>query len=84
MQNVLFTLITPPYLSLCLCVSTSGLQVAMDMQKEVTARREQVDTLRGKIQHLEEAMDNLCQVENIMYCTSVCVASFLFYLLLLF
>ncbi|XP_026199052.1 coiled-coil domain-containing protein 158 isoform X2 [Anabas testudineus] len=36
-----------------------GLQVAMDMQKEITARREQVDTLQGKIQYLEEAMEKL-------------------------
>ncbi|KAG7221301.1 hypothetical protein INR49_017368 [Caranx melampygus] len=38
-----------------------GLQVAMDMQKEITARREQVDSLQGKIQHLEEAMEKLHQ-----------------------
>ncbi|XP_074495198.1 uncharacterized protein LOC141769724 [Sebastes fasciatus] len=38
-----------------------GLQVAMDMQEEITARREQVDSLQGKIQHLEEIMDKLQQ-----------------------
>ncbi|XP_068577063.1 coiled-coil domain-containing protein 158-like isoform X3 [Cebidichthys violaceus] len=38
-----------------------GLQVAMDMQKEITARREQVDSLQGKIQHLEEIKDKLYQ-----------------------
>uniref|UniRef100_A0A3B4VMZ4 Coiled-coil domain containing 158 n=1 Tax=Seriola dumerili TaxID=41447 RepID=A0A3B4VMZ4_SERDU len=38
-----------------------GLQVAMDMQKEITARREQVDSLQGKIQHLEEAVEKLYQ-----------------------
>ncbi|XP_058492347.1 coiled-coil domain-containing protein 158-like isoform X3 [Solea solea] len=38
-----------------------GLQVAMNMQKEITARREQVDTLQGKIQHLEDTMDKLYQ-----------------------
>lgn len=61
------------YLFSCLCValscgfiSTSGLQVAMDMQKEITARREQVDTLQGKILHLEEAMGKIYQVKNIM------------------
>ncbi|KAI3372621.1 hypothetical protein L3Q82_023094, partial [Scortum barcoo] len=36
-----------------------GLQVAMDMQKKVTARREQIDSLQGKIQHFEEAMEKL-------------------------
>lgn len=62
---VLFALVLSLYLSLCWVDCTSGLQVAMDMQEEVTARREQVDTLQGKIQHLEEAMDNLYQVENL-------------------
>ncbi|XP_041854387.1 coiled-coil domain-containing protein 158-like isoform X2 [Melanotaenia boesemani] len=38
-----------------------GLQVALDMQKEITARREQVDSLQGKIQHLEENMEKLQQ-----------------------
>ncbi|XP_071339688.1 coiled-coil domain-containing protein 158-like isoform X2 [Trachinotus anak] len=38
-----------------------GLQVAMDMQTEITARREQVDSLQGKIQHLEEAVEKLYQ-----------------------
>ncbi|XP_029294927.1 LOW QUALITY PROTEIN: coiled-coil domain-containing protein 158-like [Cottoperca gobio] len=38
-----------------------GLQVALDMQKEITARREQVDSLQSKIQHLEEIMDKLYQ-----------------------
>ncbi|XP_040010721.1 coiled-coil domain-containing protein 158-like isoform X2 [Xiphias gladius] len=38
-----------------------GLQVAMDMQKEITGRREQVDSLQGKIQHLEETVEKLYQ-----------------------
>ncbi|GLD54316.1 coiled-coil domain-containing protein 158 isoform X6 [Lates japonicus] len=38
-----------------------GLQVAMNMQKEITARREQVDSLQGKIQHLEETVEKLHQ-----------------------
>ncbi|KAM4576990.1 uncharacterized protein PAE49_006900 isoform 2-T2 [Odontesthes bonariensis] len=38
-----------------------GLKVAFDMQKEITARREQVDSLQGKIQHLEENMEKLQQ-----------------------
>ncbi|XP_032371383.1 coiled-coil domain-containing protein 158 isoform X3 [Etheostoma spectabile] len=38
-----------------------GLQVAVDMQKEITARREQVDSLQGKIQHLEDILDKLHQ-----------------------
>ncbi|XP_042344859.1 coiled-coil domain-containing protein 158-like isoform X3 [Plectropomus leopardus] len=42
-----------------------GLQVAVDMQKEVTARREQVDSLQGKIQHLEEIMDKLYQEKRL-------------------
>lgn len=44
-------------------VSSSGLQVALDMQKEITARREQVDSLKGRIQHLEEKVEQLQQVE---------------------
>ncbi|XP_008304332.1 coiled-coil domain-containing protein 158 [Stegastes partitus] len=36
-----------------------GLQVALDMQKEVTARREQVDSMQARIQHLEESMEKL-------------------------
>ncbi|XP_035864949.1 coiled-coil domain-containing protein 158-like isoform X6 [Sander lucioperca] len=38
-----------------------GLQVAVDMQEEITARREQVDSLQGKIQHLEDILDKLYQ-----------------------
>ncbi|XP_035812163.1 coiled-coil domain-containing protein 158 isoform X2 [Amphiprion ocellaris] len=38
-----------------------GLQVALDMQKEITVRREQVDTMQGRIQHLEENMEKLQQ-----------------------
>ncbi|XP_037338798.2 coiled-coil domain-containing protein 158-like isoform X1 [Pungitius pungitius] len=38
-----------------------GLQVAMDMQKEITARRKQVDSLQSKIKHLEETIDQLYQ-----------------------
>lgn len=49
----------------CGFVSTSGLQVATDMQAEITARREQVDSLQGKIQHLEEAVEKLHQVHII-------------------
>ncbi|XP_024909116.1 coiled-coil domain-containing protein 158 isoform X1 [Cynoglossus semilaevis] len=41
-----------------------GLQVAMDMQKEVTARREQADSLQSKIQHLEETVKELQQEEH--------------------
>ncbi|XP_056275159.1 coiled-coil domain-containing protein 158-like isoform X2 [Pseudoliparis swirei] len=41
-----------------------GLQVAMDMQKEITARREQVDSLQCKIQHLEEINDKLYQEKH--------------------
>ncbi|XP_072243585.1 uncharacterized protein [Leuresthes tenuis] len=38
-------------------VDGHGLKVALDMQKEITARREQVDSLQGKIQQLEENME---------------------------
>ncbi|XP_063753872.1 coiled-coil domain-containing protein 158-like isoform X3 [Eleginops maclovinus] len=38
-----------------------GLQAAMDMQKEITARRQQVDSLQSKIKHLEEINDKLYQ-----------------------
>ncbi|XP_051278776.1 coiled-coil domain-containing protein 158-like isoform X1 [Dicentrarchus labrax] len=38
-----------------------GLRVAMDMQEKITARREQIDSLQGKIQHLEETMEKLYQ-----------------------
>ncbi|XP_024860846.1 coiled-coil domain-containing protein 158 isoform X1 [Kryptolebias marmoratus] len=42
-------------------VDGHGLQVALDMQKEITARREQVDSLRGRIQQLEEKVERLQQ-----------------------
>ncbi|XP_069562618.1 coiled-coil domain-containing protein 158-like [Brachyistius frenatus] len=38
-----------------------GLQAALDMQQEITTRREQVDSLQGRIQHLEENMKKLQQ-----------------------
>ncbi|XP_078107394.1 uncharacterized protein LOC144518527 isoform X3 [Sander vitreus] len=38
-----------------------GLQVAVDMQEEITARRAQVDSLQGKIQHLEDILDKSYQ-----------------------
>ncbi|XP_054895327.1 coiled-coil domain-containing protein 158-like isoform X2 [Poeciliopsis prolifica] len=38
-----------------------GLQVAMDMQKEITARREKVDAMQSRIQHLEEKVEKLQQ-----------------------
>lgn len=52
-------------------VSTSGLQAAMDMQEKSTARREQIDTLQGKIQHLKESMEKLYQVKSFM-CPCMC------------
>lgn len=60
-----------PYFCLCFShgfVSPSGLQVAMGMQKDITARREQIDSLHGRIQHLEETMEKLHQVKSLMYC----------------
>ena len=44
----------------------------MDMQEKITARREQIDSLQGKIQHLEETMEKLYQVKTWMY-QSCCV-----------
>ncbi|XP_029367197.1 coiled-coil domain-containing protein 158-like isoform X2 [Echeneis naucrates] len=41
-----------------------GLQVAMDMQKEITARRELADSLQGKIQQLEETLEKLYQEKH--------------------
>ncbi|XP_062273902.1 coiled-coil domain-containing protein 158-like [Scomber scombrus] len=41
-----------------------GLQVAMGMQKEITARREQVDSLHSRIQHLEETVEKLHQEKH--------------------
>ncbi|XP_078141507.1 coiled-coil domain-containing protein 158-like [Centroberyx gerrardi] len=38
-----------------------GLQVAMGMQEQITARREQIDSLQGRIQQLEETMEKLHQ-----------------------
>uniref|UniRef100_A0A8C8JDF9 Coiled-coil domain-containing protein 158-like n=1 Tax=Oncorhynchus tshawytscha TaxID=74940 RepID=A0A8C8JDF9_ONCTS len=38
-----------------------GLKVAMGMQKQITAKREQIDTLHGRIQLLEETMDKLTE-----------------------
>ncbi|XP_036954412.1 coiled-coil domain-containing protein 158-like isoform X1 [Acanthopagrus latus] len=41
-----------------------GLQAAMDMQEKITARREQIDSLQGKIQHLEETVEKLNQEKH--------------------
>ncbi|XP_075881894.1 uncharacterized protein LOC142887870 isoform X3 [Nelusetta ayraudi] len=41
-----------------------GLQTAMDMQEKMTARREEIDTLQGKIQQLEEAVEQLRQEKS--------------------
>ncbi|XP_027131000.1 coiled-coil domain-containing protein 158 isoform X2 [Larimichthys crocea] len=38
-----------------------GLQAAMDMQEKITAKREQIDSLQSKVQHLEETMEKLYQ-----------------------
>ncbi|XP_047238318.1 coiled-coil domain-containing protein 158-like isoform X3 [Girardinichthys multiradiatus] len=38
-----------------------GIQVALDMQEEITARREEVDSLQTRIQHLEEKVEKLQQ-----------------------
>ncbi|XP_068167031.1 coiled-coil domain-containing protein 158-like isoform X2 [Antennarius striatus] len=47
-----------------------GLQAARSMQEKITARREQIDCLQGKIQHLEETMNKLYQEklhQNLQY-----------------
>lgn len=54
------------HLSVSWLDSTSGLQVALDMQKEVTARREQVDSMQGRIQLLEDKMEKLLQVRSLL------------------
>ncbi|XP_029916019.1 coiled-coil domain-containing protein 158-like isoform X2 [Myripristis murdjan] len=41
-----------------------GLQVAMGMQKQITARRDQIDSLQGRIQQLEETMEKLYQEKH--------------------
>ncbi|KAG7481583.1 hypothetical protein MATL_G00068110 [Megalops atlanticus] len=38
-----------------------GMKVAMGMQRRITAKREQIDTLQGRIQLLEETTDKLTQ-----------------------
>ncbi|XP_071402350.1 coiled-coil domain-containing protein 158-like [Centroberyx affinis] len=44
-----------------------GLLVAMGMQEQITARREQIDSLQGRIQQLEETMEKLHQVKSSNY-----------------
>ncbi|XP_041793804.1 coiled-coil domain-containing protein 158-like isoform X2 [Chelmon rostratus] len=41
-----------------------GLRAAMDMQEKITARREQIDSLQSKIQHLEETVEKLHQEKH--------------------
>lgn len=40
----------------------SAMKVAMGMQKQITAKRGQIDALQSKIQFLEEAMTNANKV----------------------
>ncbi|XP_061586097.1 coiled-coil domain-containing protein 158-like isoform X2 [Cololabis saira] len=42
-------------------VDGHGFQMAVEMQKEITARREQVDSLQSRIKHLEERTEKLQQ-----------------------
>lgn len=51
----------------CGFVSTVGLQAALDMQEKITGRREQIDTLQVKIQHLEETVEKLRQVKILTF-----------------
>ncbi|XP_061836984.1 uncharacterized protein [Nerophis lumbriciformis] len=41
-----------------------GLRAALDMEKEITARRRQTDTLQARVQHLEETIKKLDQVKE--------------------
>lgn len=54
----------------------SGLQAAMDMQEKVTARREEIDTLQGKIQELEDAVVQLRQVKTVDWLCGITVRDF--------
>lgn len=47
-------------------VFISGLQVAVDMKKEVAARRKQTADLQGRVHHLEENVEKLHQVKSSM------------------
>ncbi|KAM4745898.1 LOW QUALITY PROTEIN: uncharacterized protein FYW61_016180 [Anableps anableps] len=40
-----------------------GLQMALDSAEEITAKREKVDSLQSRIQHLEEKVENLQQTD---------------------
>lgn len=40
----------------------SGLKVALGIQKQITAKREQVDLLQSRVQMLEESTEKLTQV----------------------
>lgn len=42
----------------------SGLKVALGIQKQITAKREQVDLLQSRVQMLEESTENLTQVQH--------------------
>lgn len=48
---------------LILC-GLSGLKVALDIQKQITAKREQVDLLQSRVQMLEETTEKLTQVQH--------------------
>ncbi|GAA6097539.1 coiled-coil domain-containing protein 158 isoform X2 [Tachysurus ichikawai] len=41
-----------------------GLKVALGIQKQITAKREQVDLLQSRVQMLEESTENLTQEKN--------------------
>lgn len=41
----------------------SGLKVALGIQKQITAKREQVDLLQSRVQMLEETTEKLIQVQ---------------------
>uniref|UniRef100_A0AAY5LD31 Coiled-coil domain-containing protein 158-like n=1 Tax=Esox lucius TaxID=8010 RepID=A0AAY5LD31_ESOLU len=45
-------------------VDGHGLKIAMGMQKQITDRREQIDTLQGQIQILEETLDQLTKEKH--------------------
>lgn len=41
----------------------SGLKVALGIQKQITAKREQVDLLQSRLQMLKETTEKLTQVQ---------------------
>lgn len=47
----------------CYVRNISGLKVALNIQKQITAKREQVDLLQSRVQIMEETTEKLTQVQ---------------------